>query len=78
MSEQLTRQDVRLLARYVAVVLSSGDVIIFLLLVSLLVPAVGGTPDVWDEEWIAAALALAYFLVLQVIMIPLIVWMYRF
>lgn len=78
MSERFTRRDVRPLARYVAVVLSSGDVVLFLLLVSLLVPAVGGTADVWAEEWIAAALALAYFLALQVIMIPIIVWMYRF
>lgn len=78
MSEQTTRQDIRPLARYAAVILSSGDVIIFLLLVSLLVPAAGQLPDVWDEEWIAAAIALAYFLVLQVILLPLISKLYKF
>lgn len=78
MSEQLTRRELRPLARYVAVVLSSADVIIFLLLLGLVVPAAGQIPDVWDRERIAAALALAYFLALQVIMIPVIAWMYRF
>lgn len=72
MSEQTTRQDLRPLARYAAVVLSSGEVIIFLLLVSLLAPTAGQLPGVWDGERITAAIALAYFLVLQVILLPLI------
>jgi Na+/phosphate symporter len=78
MSEQTTRQDLRPLARYAAVVLSSGEVIIFLLLVSLLVPAAGQLPGVWDSERIAAAITLAYFLVLQVILLPLISKLYKF
>lgn len=78
MTDKLTRQDVRPLARYAAVILSSGDVLIFLLLVGLLVPAAGQIPDIWNGEWIAGAIALVYFLVLQVIMVPIIVWLYKF